>query len=161
MPLLRTILRGAPPCALALAAALASAQTNPLARFPPPAIALTDGRWNGVVLERRTGCVNPQSNGTRGTYAQFDVSSDAAGAFGITQSGVTGLDCNYIGRYQVVDRRLGVQGNMTCNDGKQGTFQTTAIDVNGISLDIQFRMQLTGAETCSIEGLLGLSRLNP
>jgi len=46
-------------------------------------------------------------------------------------------------------------------DGKQGTFQTTAIDVNGISLDIQFRMHLTGAETCSIEGLLGLSRLGP
>ena len=77
------------------------------------------------------------------------------------QSGITGLNCTYTGRYQVVDGRLAVQGNMTCSDGKQGTFQTTAIDVNGISLDIQFRMQLTGAETCSIEGLLGLSRLGP
>lgn len=93
--------------------------------------------------------------------AQFDVSSDAAGNFGITQSGITGLDCSYTGRYQLVDGRLAVQGNMTCSDGKQGTFQTTAIDVSGISLDIQFRMQLTGAETCSIEGLLGLSRLGP
>ena len=137
------------------------AQTNPLARYPPPAIALTDGRWNGVDLERRSGCTNAQSNGTRGTYAQFDVSSDAAGNFGIVQAGITGLNCNYIGRYQVVDGRLGIQGTMTCSDGKQGSFQTTAIDVNAISLDIQFHMQLTGTETCSIDGLLGLSRLAP
>ena len=147
--------------AVAFCALSAAAQTNPLARFAPPAIALTDGRWNGVDLERRSNCANAQNNGTRGTYAQFDVSSDGAGNFAIAQSGITGLNCNYTGRYQVVEGRLGVQGNMTCSDGKQGAFQTTAIDVNGISLDIQFRMQLTGAETCSIEGLLGLSRLNP
>ena len=147
--------------AVAIAAAPAAGQTNPLARFAPPSIALTDGRWNGVDLERRTNCANAQNNGTRGTYAQFDVSTDLAGNFGVVQTGITGLNCTYTGRYQVVDGRLAVQGNMTCSDGKQGTFQTTAIDVNGISLDIQFRMQLTGAETCSIEGLLGLSRLGP
>ena len=146
--------------ALVLASAAAAAQ-NPLARFAPPAIALTEGRWNGVDLERRSNCANPQNNGTRGTYAQFDVSSDAAGNFFVIQSGITGLNCTYTGRYQAVDGRLAVQGNMTCSDGKQGAFQTTAIDVSGISLDIQFRMQLTGAETCSIEGLLGLSRLAP
>jgi hypothetical protein len=147
--------------ALMLAAASAAAQGNPLARFAPPPIALTEGRWNGVDLERRSNCASAQNNGTRGTYAQFDVSNDAAGNIAITQSGITGLNCNYFGRYQAVDGRLAVQGNMTCSDGKQGTFQTTAIDVNGISFDIQFRMQLTGAETCSIEGLLGLSRLAP
>ena len=144
-----------------LCGAHAAAQSNPLARFPPPAIALTDGRWNGVDLERRSSCANAQNNGTRGTYAQFDVSSDAAGNFGIVQAGITGLNCNYTGRYQVVDGRLAITGNMTCSDGKAGAFQTTAIDVNGISLDIQFRMQLSGNETCAIEGLLGLSRLNP
>lgn len=147
--------------ALAVAAAPAGAQTNPLARFAPPSIALTDGRWNGVDLERRSNCANALNNGTRGTYAQFDVSSDLAGNIGIVQSGITGLNCTYTARYQVLDGRLAAQGNMTCSDGKQGAFQTTAIDVNGISLDIQFRMQLSGAETCSIEGLLGLSRLNP
>ncbi|MEO7741726.1 MAG: hypothetical protein ABIR98_02170 [Usitatibacter sp.] len=147
--------------AIAVAAVPAGAQTNPLARFAPPALALTDGRWNGVDLERRTNCASAQSNGNRGTYAQFDVSTDAAGNFGVVQSGITGLNCNYIGRYQVVDGRLAVQGNMSCSDGKQGAFQTTAIDVSGISLDIQFRMQLSGNETCSIEGLLGLSRLGP
>jgi hypothetical protein len=147
--------------AAAIASAPAAGQGNPLARFAPPAIALTDGRWNGVDLERRTNCANAQNNGTRGTYAQFDVSTDPSGNFGVVQSGITGLNCTYLGRYQVVDGRLAVQGNMTCSDGKQGTFQTTAIDVSGISLDIQFRMQLSGAETCSIEGLLGLSRLGP
>ena len=157
----RAVARGFLFFALAIGALPAGAQTNPLARFAPPAIVLTDGRWNGVDLERRANCANAQNNGTRGTYAQFDVSSDPAGNFAITQSGITGLNCTYIGRYQVVDGRLAVQGNMTCSDGKQGAFQTTAIDVSGISLDIQFRMQLSGAETCSIEGLLGLSRLGP
>ena len=161
MPSPRIVLRRLAPLALAAACLGAAAQTNPLARFTPPSIALTDGRWNGVDLERRSNCANAQNNGTRGTYAQFDVSTDLAGNFGVVQTGITGLNCTYIGRYQAVDGRLAVQGNMTCNDGKQGTFQTTAIDVSGISLDIQFRMQLTGAETCSIEGLLGLSRLAP
>ena len=65
---------------LVFAAMPAAAQSNPFARFPRFA-ELANGRWNGVDLERRTRCTNPQNEGTRGTYAQFDVAAEANGVF--------------------------------------------------------------------------------
>ena len=82
---------------------------------------------------------------TRGTYAQFDVAMDASGAFSIGQSGITGLNCNYVGRHQVVDRRLAVQGTLSCSDGKQGTFASTLVQARGTSLEIRMAIQLTGS----------------
>lgn len=144
--------------AACLAAAQAAAEPNPLARFGPPQSTLVNGRWNGVDLERRSNCASEQNNGSRGTYAQFDVSADATGAFAIGQSGITGLDCNYVGRFDPASNRLAVQGTYSCSDGKQGNFQTTSVDVNAVSLVIRMNIQLTGNESCSIDGILGLAR---
>jgi hypothetical protein len=152
-------------CAVVVASIAATpgispAQSNPLSRFAPPPTALVNGRWNGVDLERRANCVNAQNEGTRGTYAQFDVVADAAGTFAITQASITGLNCTYNGRYQPVDGRLGgVTGTYSCSDGKQGNFQTRAVEVNGVALTIQMGIQLTGAETCTIDAVLALGRL--
>ena len=103
-----------------LCAPAAMAQRNPLARFAPPAAELVNGRWNGVDLERRSNCAGEQNNGTRGTYAQFDVSTDGAGSFSIAQSGITGLNCSYSGRYETAGGQLAVAGAYSCTDGKQG-----------------------------------------
>lgn len=150
-------------CAAALltTAMPAFAQSNPLARFAPSAVSLANGRWNGVDLEKRRNCVNAQNEGTRGTYAQFDVVTDASGTFAITQSGITGLNCIYSGRYSTTQANLGIQGNYSCSDGKQGTFASTAIDVNGISLNIQLGIQLTGSESCTIDAILSMARFYP
>lgn len=146
--------------ALALVSA-AIAQPNPLARFAPPPAELVNGRWNGVDLERRSNCAGEQNNGTRGTYAQFDVSTDAAGGFSIAQSGITGLNCSYSGRYETTGGRLTVEGTYSCTDGKLGDFRSTAIDARGISLDIQMAIQLRGSETCSIDAILSMARFHP
>ena len=159
-PMLPGIIRAVSITALAFASG-AVAQTNPLARFAPPPAELVNGRWNGVDLERRTNCAGEQNNGTRGTYAQFDVSTDAAGGFGIAQSGITGLNCTYSGRYQATGGRLAVEGTYSCSDGKLGDFRSTAIDARGISLDIQMAIQLRGSETCSIDAILSMARFHP
>ncbi|HYC37006.1 MAG TPA: hypothetical protein VEC19_11320 [Usitatibacter sp.] len=144
-----------------LAALHPAARANPFARFAPPAAELVNGRWNGVNLERRSRCANAQNEGTRGTYAQFDVTTDAAGNFTIDQSGITGLNCAYVGRYVTSGERIGASGTYSCTDGKRGDFEARAIDVNGISLDIQMSIQLTGTESCRIEAILGMARLAP
>ncbi len=138
-----------------------AAAQNPLARFAPAPETLVEGRWNGVDLERRSNCTNSQNNGSRGTYAQFDVATDAAGGFAITQSGITGLDCTYSGRYEAAGGRMAVRGTFSCSDGKQGDFETTSVHVNDISLDIQMAVRLTSSESCTIEKILGMSRLRP
>ena len=137
----------------------ALAQVNPLDRFAPTDESQVNGRWNGVDLERRSNCTHAQNNGTRGTYAQFDVSADPGGSFVIAQLGITGLDCNYIGRSRVNGGRLTVQGTYSCTDGKQGDFRATRIDANDISLTIQMDIRLTGSESCSVEALLSMARL--
>ena len=147
--------------ALALAALPALAQDSPFARYPTPPAQLVNGVWNGVDLERRANCASTQNNGQRGTYAQFTVSTDSTGAFGIQQTGITGLDCTYIGRYATADGVMGIDGTYSCTDGKQGSFHGTKLDVNGISLTLQMHIQLTGSETCSIDGILGMTRFYP
>ena len=143
---------------LATLATAAIAQTHPFARVPTPPHLLVNGRWNGVDLERRSACTRPENEGSRGTYAQFDVSTDATGAFSIGQSGITGLNCNYVGRYQVAVNRLSAEGTYSCSDGKQGTFRTTSVLVRPTALEIRMSIQLTGSETCAIDAILGMAR---
>lgn len=159
-PVLQRIFGAVSIAALVFAPAVL-AEPNPLARFAPPPAELVNGRWNGVDLERRSNCAQAQNNGTRGTYAQFDVSADAAGGFSIAQSGITGLNCSYSGRYETVGGRLAVEGTYSCTDGKQGDFRTTAMDARGISLDIQLAIQLRGSESCSIDAILSMARFHP
>jgi len=147
--------------ACALGAWPAAAQDNPFARYAPPAQQLVNGTWNGVDLERRSNCANAQNNGQRGTYAQFTVATDVTGYFAIQQTGITGLNCAYSGRYTVADGLMGIDGTYNCTDGKQGDFHATKLDVSGISLTLQMHVQLTGSETCSIDAILGMSRFNP
>jgi hypothetical protein len=137
------------------------AQDNPLARYPQPPQALVNGIWNGIDLERRSGCANAPNNGSHGTYAQYNVSTNGAGDFSIMQSGITGLNCTYSGKYTVMEGLLGVQGNYSCTDGKQGTFRTRRVDVNGMVLTAQMDIQLSGSETCTIDGLLSMARFYP
>ncbi|HZZ91775.1 MAG TPA: hypothetical protein VFE23_04385 [Usitatibacter sp.] len=146
----------------ASAASSATAQEpHPFARDAPPSARLVNGTWNGVDLERRSNCTNSQNNGTRGTYAQFDVATDATGVFSVAQTGITGLTCAYSGRYTVANGALGIDGTYNCSDGKQGNFHATKVDVNGISMTLQMSVQLTGGETCTIDAILGLTRFYP
>jgi hypothetical protein len=126
-------------CLLAacLAAATAIAAPNPLSRAPDP-LAL-NGRWNGVNLENRSDCRTPENNGSRGTYAQFDVVADAQGNLAITQSGITGLNCSYGGRYEVAGRLLSWQGSYNCTDGKRGDFQSRSIELHALSVGLPAR----------------------
>lgn len=137
------------------------AAANPIARSAAPPAELVNGRWNGVIIERRSSCTRPENEGSRGTYAQFDVAMESTGAFSIDQSGVTGLNCTYVGRHQRADRRLAVQGTLSCSDGKQGTFTSSLVQARGTSLEIRMAIQLTGAETCSIDALLSMARFYP
>ena len=153
-------LAGAAGLLCVIAAGTAGAQEHPLARNATAPALLANGRWNGVDLERRTNCANTQNNGSRGTYAQFDVNTDLTGTFTIGQAGITGLNCTYAGRY-VVDDGLAVDGTYSCTDGKQGRFQTRSVDVTGNAMTMQMDVQLTGTETCTISAILGLARFYP
>lgn len=141
--------------------AAAAAERNPLARFAPPPAELVNGRWNGVDLERRSNCASAQNNGTRGTYAQFDVDAAPGGGFTIAQSGITGLNCSYSGRYETLGGRLDIRGTYACTDGKEGDFHTTAIDADGTLLHVQLAIQLRGSESCAIDAILSMARFQP
>jgi hypothetical protein len=143
-----------------LAAASARAQEHPLSRDPVAPALLANGRWNGVDLERRSNCANAQNNGSRGTYAQFDVNTDLTGNFTIGQAGITGLNCNYAGRFSTNDG-LAVDGTYSCTDGKQGQFHTSSVQVKANAMTLEMDVQLTGTETCTISAILGLARFYP
>jgi hypothetical protein len=140
-----------------LAALPAAAEPNALSRFTTLAPGQVNGRWNGVDLEKRSNCASEQNNGSRGTYAQFDVTADAT-TFVIAQSGITGLNCTYSGSIETIDHRPRVTGTLSCSDGKRGDFQTTAIDVSPLSLAIQMSIHLTATESCSIDALISMAR---
>ena len=64
-----------------LAAQGAAAAGNPLARgtiAPAETGASIAGTWNGTDLEKRSACTHPENEGSRGTYAQFEVSTNAS-----------------------------------------------------------------------------------
>jgi hypothetical protein len=138
----------------------ATAQDNPLARAPAAGTtALIDGRWNGANLERRSNCTAAQNNGTRGTYAEFVVSTNGDGDIGITETAITGLICNYFGKYRIEGANRSATGTCSCNDGKRGNFQTKGILVTGTALSIRMDIQLESSETCTIDAIIGGSRL--
>lgn len=142
----------------------ASATDNPIARGTWGAVATApiDGIWNGSDLERRSGCTSAQNDGSRGTYAQFDVGTDAtASILGIDQSGITGLNCTYSGRYSGLGPSLSWTGTYSCTDGKHGTFTSRSILVTQNTLSIHLDVQLDTTETCTIEKVLAAGRLYP
>jgi len=151
--------------AAALAATGAAAQSaNPLARgtWGGAGSAPIEGAWNGADIERRSLCTHPENDGNRGTYAQFDVSTDlAAHRLGIDQSGITGLDCTYIGAYSGTAPGFGWNGTYSCTDGKHGTFTSRSIVVTANALTIHLDVKLDGTETCTIEKVIAAGRLYP
>ena len=118
------------------------------------------GTWNGANLERRSNCASAQNNGTRGTYAQWNVTVDpVSNAFRILESGITGLSCTYTGVHRIAGNAHQVtDGIYTCTDGKQGTFRSTGILVAGTALSIRLAIKLSGSETCDIDAIIGGSR---
>ena len=149
--------------ALAVAALVAAVETpaqqrNPLARPSAPSAPDLNGRWNGVNLEGRSACTSPQNEGNRGTYAQFDVVADGAGNLSITQSGITGLNCTYVARYQPAERGLALQGSYSCSDGKQGSFASGRLETHELSMDMRLAIRLTAGETCTIDSILSMAR---
>jgi hypothetical protein len=147
--------------ALACLAHSAAAQTHPFARPQPATGDSINGRWNGVNLELRSNCSSAQNNGNRGTYAQFDVATNQQGNFNITQTGVTGLNCEYSGRYASVDDVAGFEGTYSCTDGKQGAFHGESVLVRPTLLQIRFSTKLSGSESCDIQALLSMARFPP
>ena len=145
----------------AFAVLSAAAQVNPFARPQPVTGHAINGRWNGVNLELRSNCASAQNNGNRGTYAQFDVATNQQGSFVITQTGVTGLNCEYNGHYTSADDVGNFEGTYSCTDGKQGTFRSDSVLVRPTLLQIRFSTQLTGSETCTIQALLSMARFPP
>jgi hypothetical protein len=151
--------------AAALASPASHAQaTNPLARGPWGAVSSgpIDGAWNGADIERRTACTNPQNEGERGTYGEFDVSTNPqARLLGITQLGITGLRCTYSGGYSGAGPTLAWSGTYSCTDGKHGTFASRAIAVTANSLTVHLDVKLDTTESCTIEKVIAAGRLYP
>jgi hypothetical protein len=135
------------------------AADSPFGRGLPFSTGTTiDGRWNGANIERRSNCTASQNNGDHGTYAQFQVSTDTA-SLGITQSGVTGLNCNYFGNYHVIGNSRSADGTYSCTDGKHGSFRTRSILASNEALSIRMDITLDGTETCTIDSIIGAARL--
>ncbi|HSN21116.1 MAG TPA: hypothetical protein VLS49_10580 [Usitatibacter sp.] len=151
--------------ALALAAAAAPAQSlNPLARGEWGAVssAPIEGAWNGSDLERRTQCTHAENDGDRGTYAEFDVSSDRiAHVLGIDEVGITGLRCSYSGPYSGSGPTFAWSGTYSCTDGKHGAFTSRSILVGGNGLTVHLDVKLDTTETCTIDKVIGAGRLYP
>lgn len=115
------------------------------------------GRWNGANLERRSNCTNAQNNGQRGTYAQYDIGIES-GLFTIAEVAVTGLTCNYNGRYTQDGMQRHASGTYSCSDGKQGSFDTTGFLVTATEMQIRMDVKLTGSESCTVDAIVGGSR---
>ena len=157
----RKILFPAVACAMLAAPALRAQTTeNPLARHASADPAnLVPGVWNGADLEKRSNCAAVQNNGTRGTYAEYDVTVDRVNSvLGITQIGITGLQCTYTGAYAPDPFRPTWTGHYDCTDGKTGNFQSTGILVTPNAMSIRLAIKLTGSETCDVDAILGGSR---
>lgn len=140
----------------------AMAQENPLERGASAATkTLITGRWNGSNLERRSNCSTVQNNGTRGTYAEFVMSANTDGDIGIVQTGITGLACNYVGKYRIEGENRSATGTYSCSDGKRGDFRTKGMLVEENVVSIRMDIALNTTETCTIDALIGGSRFYP
>jgi catalase (peroxidase I) len=150
-----------PRCAVTVLLALsfaASAQQNPSQRGSRGADAFA-GRWNGAHLEQRAQCNASQNNGFHGTYAEYIVRADtAARTLGIDEIAVNGLNCNYFGNYGEVGGRLAWSGNLSCTDGRGGTFESQSLFAQGTVMSMRLTIRLAGSERCVIDALLGGSR---
>jgi hypothetical protein len=118
------------------------------------------GTWNGANLERRSNCTSSQNNGTRGTYAQWNVTVDSIGkTLKVVETTITGLACTYMGFYRIAGNRYEwFDGTLECSDGKQGTFHSTDVMVAKSAFSIRLATKLSGAETCEVDAILGGSR---
>jgi len=127
--------------------------------FGPPAPVMPGlaGQWQGAIVETRNNCAQPQNNGGRATYGQYDIAmnSGTAGAIAITLSGVTGLQCTYAGNFTTNGARLQANGTLSCSDGKRGTWRSTNVLVTAKSMSLEFAVQLDTSETCTIAAILG------
>lgn len=152
-------------CLLAASAPQAFGQAaNPLARgtWGVGSDAPIEGAWNGTDLERRSNCTSAQNDGSRGTYAEFDVSADhTAHVLGIDQKGITGLNCTYSGPYTGAGATLSWTGTYSCTDGKHGTFTSRSVVATQNALSVHLDVQLDTTETCTIEKVIGAGRFYP
>lgn len=117
------------------------------------------GTWNGAILEARSNCTSASNNGNHGTYAQLDIGI-AAGTIAITQSGITGLRCDYTGTYSQAGNDQQASGTFQCSDGRRGTWLATQFQVTENAMALKFSEQLNTSETCTISAVLGGSRLS-
>ncbi|HET7546429.1 MAG TPA: hypothetical protein VFJ86_01605 [Usitatibacter sp.] len=137
---------------------------NPLARGLWGSVdsAPIQGLWNGADIERRRLCTHPENEGDRGTYAQFDVSTDlTAHVLAIDQAGITGLGCSYRGNYSGSGPSFAWSGTYSCTDGKHGAFTSRSISVTPNALTVHLDVKLDGSETCTIEKVIAAGRLYP
>lgn len=140
----------------------AAAADNPLARgtWSAASNAPIDATWNGTDLERRSDCTSAQNDGSRGTYAQYNVGTDrTAHIIGIDETAITGLTCTYSGPYTGLGATLAWSGTYSCSDGKRGTFTSRKILVTDIALGIHLDVKLDTTETCAIDKVIGAGRL--
>jgi len=115
------------------------------------------GRWNGADLERRSGCTQSQNNGSRGTYAQYDITM-SSDTMSISQAGVTGLTCQYLGQLAVPFVIPGATGTYSCSDGKRGTWRVRTALASATEMQLRLDIQLDTSETCAVDAILGGSR---
>lgn len=116
------------------------------------------GTWNGAILEARSNCLSAVNNGNFGTYAQVDIGV-GPGTITITQTGITGLVCTYSGPYSDNGGARQASGNFLCTDGRRGTWLVTDFLVTENALSLKIAEQLTTNETCTINAVMGGSRL--
>ena len=141
------------------AAAFAATAIGPAAPAAAQTQASLTGTWNGAVLEVRSNCTSASNNGNHGTYAQIDIGI-AAGTIAVTQSGITGLRCDYTGTYSQAGNDQQASGTFQCTDGRRGTWLATQLFANENALTLKFSEQLNTNETCAISAVIGGARLS-
>lgn len=123
----------------------------------PPVVPGLAGTWFGAIIETRSNCTQSQNNGGRATYGQYDIGFGAgpSGAIFISLAGVTGLQCTYNGNFTINGARINANGNLSCSDGKRGTWKSTNIAVTAKSMTLELDVKLDTTETCNVAAILG------
>ena len=135
--------------------------TKQITRFvfgpPPPVVPGLAGTWFGAIIETRSNCTQPQNNGGRATYGQYDIGIGAgpSGAISISLAGVTQLQCTYSGSFTTNGARLNANGNLSCSDGKRGAWKSTNIAITAKSMTLELDVKLDTTETCNVVAILG------
>jgi len=128
---------------------------------PAPAVPSLAGSWYGAIIESRSNCAQAPNNGNRATYGQYAIGTGAGGSgiISIALSAVTGLQCSYEGSFTTDGTRLSAGGNLSCNDGKRGRWQSRSMAVSARSMSLELDATLDTTETCSVFTVMGGSRL--